>query len=620
MVNPLRFTAAEAADYRAQFQEQVEACPKDSNALFAMGLTYLGLKNYELADEHFVKAVQLTPSNPDVYYYTALSMFHHRSVANLSKAEMGRIEEWLHTAVQIQPKRKYLILQMILRQGMSSMGINVDTDKLAPAELMRQARVTAQEEDELLEIEQHVLITDGKTQFLLDKLVNGVEEHRDSGSSPLVAEALSHYNGFCRFVRPDDHEATPDGIRRLCDPAERERFFRSVNEPRVPEKISKPGYFQPLIRMVWTAAVFAVIWLICAIIASACNIADTHDARVETVDQRMEVYEGQKLSRKERQERRELAQAAFERDSVLDADFIRVYYFYRDSARKFHFVPKAVVRQVLTPEEGVELTEEQLAAFPDNTQYFGFRHGFKGIIGLLLVIVPPLLWLLLVVGSFVGRYMTRKDIREQNLANRAAYEQNLQDHRTRPTIVDYLLFCSLFAGPNEHCVVGKGDFVAEALRQARISERDIQNGNGRIFFSAYLTDSDANGVDSVDASKTLRDLVIRVCVAMRDSVVYLHGVWDTAGDSFPIFERQDYLYSSIAYFHDNAAYSSLEVISHSNSKLAEIIYAYGDFPSIFQYQSLDPDDILTYSTTRTSDFDEFYRSLLKMHTDFVKSR
>ncbi len=43
-VNPLRFTAAEAAEYRAEFQEQVAACPKDSNAQFAMGLTYLGLK------------------------------------------------------------------------------------------------------------------------------------------------------------------------------------------------------------------------------------------------------------------------------------------------------------------------------------------------------------------------------------------------------------------------------------------------------------------------------------------------------------------------------------------------------------------------------------------------
>ena len=44
-----------------------------------------------------------------------------------------------------------------------------------------------------------------------------------------------------------------------------------------------------------------------------------------------------------------------------------------------------------------------------------------------------------------------------------------------------------------------------------------------------------------------------------------------------------------------------------------------DFPSLFQYQSLDPDDTLTYSATRTSDFDEFYNSLVKMHTAYVKS-
>ena len=191
VVNPLRFTPEQVALYRAAFEEQVQENPRDTQALYATGLTYLGLKNYELANETLQKAVKLHPDNPDVYYYCALCFFRHRSVANLSKEEMERIEEWLQTAVQMQPKRKYLILQMILRQGMSSMGLNIDSYKEMPAELLEKARVTLQEEDELHEIEQHVLVTDAATRALLDRLAAPTK--RQAASDDILAESMQAY-------------------------------------------------------------------------------------------------------------------------------------------------------------------------------------------------------------------------------------------------------------------------------------------------------------------------------------------------------------------------------------------------------------------------------------------
>ena len=65
IVNPLRFTPEEVQKYRAAFEEQVQENPNDSNALFATGLTYLGLKNYELADEALQKAVKQHSEKPD---------------------------------------------------------------------------------------------------------------------------------------------------------------------------------------------------------------------------------------------------------------------------------------------------------------------------------------------------------------------------------------------------------------------------------------------------------------------------------------------------------------------------------------------------------------------------
>ena len=157
------------------------------------------------------------------------------------------------------------------------------------------------------------------------------------------------------------------------------------------------------------------------------------------------------------------------------------------------------------------------------------------------------------------------------------------------------------------------------MRQAHISEKDIQNGNGKIFFSCYFIDTDDNGNDTKDPEITLRDVAVRVCVAMRDSLVYLHGIWDSISDQIPIFDQERLLYSQIANFRNVASYCTLEVISHSNNILTEIIYAYGNYPSIFQYQGLEPKDKITYSNTRTSDFNEFYNSLIKMHTAYCKS-
>ncbi len=603
VVNPLRFTAAQAADYRAQFQEQAAACPKDSNAQFAMGLTYLGLKNYELADEFLTKAVQLTPADPDVYYYTALSLFHHRSVMNLSKAEMDRIEEWLNTAVQMQPKRKYLILQMILRQGMSSMGINVDTDKMSPAELMNQARQTVQEEDEMVEIEQHVLITDEKTQILLGKLTEQ-ESIENMGDSPTIDEALAKYQDFCFMPRSDDNQYTK--YATLEDENVRVNFFNHIYYPETPNYLSKPGYLQPLWRTVWKGLIALVAWVIVIVVIEQFNLINTEGTRVETVQERMADLNTKKMSKQQIKDAKAKAQADFEEETELDAQMRKVFYFYKDEEGKLHYC--------LPPK-----TEEQIAALPEDAMYCGIHKGWKGWLGIGLFFLMPLIWIIATIGRFASRAAERRNISRTNADLKAQYEQDIDIHWDRPTIADFKLFCSLFAGPNNVSCIEKGDFVQEALRQAHISEKDVQNGNGKIFFSCYFMDTDDNGNDTDNPEITLRDVVVRVCVAMRDSVVYMHGVWNTMSDQFPIFDQERLLYSQIANFRNVASYSTLEVISPQNSILAKIIYAYGDFPSLFQYQSLEPKDDITYSNTRTSDFNEFYNSLVKMHTAYVKS-
>lgn len=580
VVNPLRFSAAEAAEYRSQFEEQVKEFPKDSNALFAMGLTYLGLKNYELADEYFRKAVALTPSNPDVYYYTALSLFHHRSVMNLSKMEMDRIEQWLDTAVKIQPKRKYLILQMILRQGMSSMGLNVDTDKLSPAELLQQAKITVQEEDELYEIEQHVLVTDEKTRALVNSLVNGDK----AGNTSIFPETMNAYLNFCDYARENDGEWSTENVKKLCDEDARRAFFKVLHEPQVPQKLPKPSLIAPFFKSLWKGALafFSVIVII-IIVQGFLKWGGDKTIKGETPQARLEAFQSMAEGRK-------------------------VYVArYRDEAGK-----EMAVRG--------PFNDEKVLSLPDATKYSWKVPGFKGNLGKILIILPLILWALFTIKRFYVCARERRDVGKRNQADREQYEREHAAYLDRPSIEDYKLFCSLFAGPNNNgYIVDEGDFVEAALQQAHIAEEDIKNGNGKIFFSCYLLDTDNNNNDCRDPEITLRQMAVRVCVAMRDSIVFLHGIWETESNVMPILDQERLLYSQIANFRNVQSYSTLDLVSHSNSVLAEIIYGYGDFPSLFRYQGVNPSDDLTYSTTRTSDFDEFYNSLVKMHTAYVKS-
>ena len=48
-VNPLKMTNEMAQQYIDVFKQKAQENPKDTNAMFAMGLFYMGLKNYELA-------------------------------------------------------------------------------------------------------------------------------------------------------------------------------------------------------------------------------------------------------------------------------------------------------------------------------------------------------------------------------------------------------------------------------------------------------------------------------------------------------------------------------------------------------------------------------------------
>ena len=609
-VNPLRFTPEQVSLYRAEFEAQVRENPADVDALFAVGLTYLGLKNYELAYESLQKAVRRNPDNPDIYYYCALCFFRHRSVMNLDKNEMERIEEWLQTAVQMLPKRKYLILLMILRQGMGSMGLNIDNYKEMPADLLEKARVTQREEDELHEIEQHVVITDNTTRQLLAQL-----EQRETQRDDALAESLEAYNDICDYPTQRDGDFDWDRVESLADPDIRHDTLLTMYEPQKPQYESYPSVIGLMWRVVWRTFLCCILFVIAALVAEGkYSVTSDIEDPLPTVQQRLD----SRVARAKENGKTPLKSELQEWQKIAEKDYnydVSKAERYRSDYRTY-----AWFRTSADGEQGpVHLgtpSDEDMAKGSTVT-LCGVRTGRDGTIGLCIYALVPviwIIWMLATVISFVGRW--RRTSRENSELKRN-YREMLDFHNVRPTVQDYKMFCQRYVGPNTG-LVPQGDMVQQALAEAGVSEEDVANGNGKIYFFACFLDIDGYDRPTSDADIVLGWMGIDVCVAMRDCIVYLSTKWDTTSAEPPTFStNKKVMYDRISEFgRDNNA-KVLKIMSDGELRAA-VSFGWRKYPSLFRYQSVDKSDGLTYSRTRTSNFDEFEKSLLKMHSAYLK--
>ena len=392
--------------------------------------------------------------------------------------------------------------------------------------------------------------------------------------------------------------------------------------PAEPEKVSHPSVMSLLWKNVKRTILYAVLFVVAVIVAETGFKATTdYEYPAKSVEARVaerlekDKADGKKTTKAERKEYEEAAIAAFEKDTAKIARREREYTLYGwaiqtpDSTAKDG---KATSFHWGTP------TDEDMAQYGTVT-YCGIRKGAMGIVGVILWLLFPALWIILLLASIISFVINWRSADKENAARRAEYKRLMNIHETRPTVNEYKLFCQLYVGPNVG-VVPRGDMVSMALKQAGISEEDVANGNGKIYFFASFMDRDDYNQDTTRADDVLHDIVIDVCVAMRDSIVCLNtkeSLWDTTTNKAPVFEEINVMYDRISEFRTDAKNKQFDIISDGRIT-ATVAYGWKNSPSIFQYQSTNPRDSLTYSRTRTSNFAEFKNSLLKMHSDYVK--
>jgi len=159
--HPLKVEQQQAKKIISYYKAKVKDDPSNGDAVYALGLFYLNLKNYDLAIKNFQIAIDLMPEESDVYYYYALSLIRGKRVKTISFKDIKQIEEYLRSAIQLEANAKYYYLAAIINYDFySGNGMKIPTPDYN--ELIDNASSAEYEPDEIKILLNNVIIRDEK--------------------------------------------------------------------------------------------------------------------------------------------------------------------------------------------------------------------------------------------------------------------------------------------------------------------------------------------------------------------------------------------------------------------------------------------------------------------------
>lgn len=146
--------------YINHYKELVKAAPDDPEGHLALGLCYLQLKLYDLANKILAQAIEVAPDLADPYYYYGLTLIKGRRPKTLSLNEVRKIEEYLNTAMQLDPTRaKFNYLAAILKYDYYALN-GIRHQPPSWEALLVEARSKEHEPDETERLLESVLLRD----------------------------------------------------------------------------------------------------------------------------------------------------------------------------------------------------------------------------------------------------------------------------------------------------------------------------------------------------------------------------------------------------------------------------------------------------------------------------
>lgn len=102
--------------YLKHYKEITTKEPNSTEGLLGLGLCYLRMGTYPLAQTCFQKIVENSPDIPQGYYYLALVIIKGRRIKTITLNETRQIENYLNLAIQLGGNTEYkLLLAMVKR-------------------------------------------------------------------------------------------------------------------------------------------------------------------------------------------------------------------------------------------------------------------------------------------------------------------------------------------------------------------------------------------------------------------------------------------------------------------------------------------------------------------------
>ena len=564
--NPLNISSDMAKKYIAFYGNKAKENPKDTNALYSMGLLYISLKNYELAQRNFKDAIDQSPLDADVYYYYALSLVAGKSIRAMNGNDVSRVEEYLGTALGMETKCKYLVLLAAVKEEYYTANHMVISGK-GPRQLFEEA--TDYSPDDLEEITDNCTFRSDSTQYNID-LLTGKETEDDDDDDDDDGDGDDS-----DLISEEEH----DEAMALTE-EQRKNYFEYRFEPvkpgwgdNKPEDVryrNVPKFIGFVIARALAFAGCFFIFLIMLTFGTCTGWGVKEKTTINSVDARLDAHV------------KTMAKKFDHTYTDLELEKKRAE-FKEDSIKKD--------RQFEKDKEVSEADLNRIFSYIDNddgtTQHFYIKKTFWGLFWILLIFSPLIWWFFATVRGLIGEINERKSAIKYNIALDDYYLKAMECYRTKPT--DRQM--------ENSAKILLPSLVWYEMQNHKKSEEDLK-GITLFLNSNFKYDDQGENYEGSAVEYT-------IALLDEDCVTVIRGDWSVYEDEPDAGEFEQVSYGDIG---------SVRLTSDELS-FGDITIEIPD-EQIFEYQDDNDNDEYTFSSTRTSDVQTFAVSLRKLVQEY----
>ena len=160
-----QFDPEQLQEYIEHYKTLIERNPYSSEGVLSLGLCYLEMRTYPLAQKSFEQVIEASPLGSSAYYFCALATIRERRLMTLSLREARQLEMYLNAAWQLDTEAPQyrLLLAMLKRDFYEKNGLKVTPPNAA--ELLSDLAGETIDEDEVDHLRRYVKVSEPEDYF-----------------------------------------------------------------------------------------------------------------------------------------------------------------------------------------------------------------------------------------------------------------------------------------------------------------------------------------------------------------------------------------------------------------------------------------------------------------------